>query len=167
MLDDISRLADSSHSFVTFMSTCWKFGYSLLYIFHETAISSPYWKDISQTPVFCAFPSAMDLVLNHLVKFVTSNGDKGCVNRQQLWLTNLVRSITIKPGYSSFCLDKRPHVFGAACYRSQVENSHNQFFYLNSSTSDKLFYTFASRRADNKDQIKFIIEKQVGEIGSD
>ena len=158
MLDDISRLADSSPYFVTFMNTCRKFGYSLLYVFHETVISSPYWKDISQTPVFCAFPSA---------KFVTSNGDKGCVNRQQLWLTNLVRSITIKPGYSSFCLDKRPHVFGEACYRSQVENSHNQFFYLNSSTSDKLFYTFASRRADNKDQIKFIIEKQVVEIGSD
>ena len=81
-------------------------------------------------------------------------------------LTNLVRTITIKQGYSSFCLDRRPHVFGAASYRSQVENSHNQFFYLNSSTSDKLFYTFASRRTDNKDQIKFIIEKQVGETGS-
>ena len=72
VLDDVSGLADRSPSFVTFMNTCRKFGYSLLSVFHETAISSPHWKDISQTPVFCAFPSAMDLVLNHLVKFITS-----------------------------------------------------------------------------------------------
>ena len=33
-------------------------------------------------------------------------------------------------------------------------------------TFDKLFHTFVSRETDNKDQIKFIIKKQVGEKGS-
>ena len=33
-------------------------------------------------------------------------------------------------------------------------------------TFDELFHTFVSRGTDNKDQIKFIIEKQVGQIGS-
>ena len=66
-----------------------------------------------------------------------------------------------KIGYSSFCLDKRPPVFGAVRYRSQVENPHNQFCYLNLSQSDKLFHIFASRRTDKKDQIEFVIEKQV------
>ena len=45
-------------------------------------------------------------------------------------------------------------------------NTNNQFCYLNSSTSDKLFHTFASRRTDNKNQIEVIIEKKVSETGS-
>ena len=74
VLDDISGLADRSPSFITFMTTSRKFEYSLFYVFHETEISSPRWKDISQTQIFCVFPSVIDLVLNHLVKFVTRNG---------------------------------------------------------------------------------------------
>lgn len=82
VLDNASGLADRSPSFVTFMTTCRKFGHSLLYVFHETAISSPCWKDIiSQTQIFCVFSSAMDLVLNHLLKFVTRNGGKGYISR--------------------------------------------------------------------------------------
>ena len=57
-------------------------------------------------------------------------------------------------------------MFGAARYRSQVQNPETQYCYLNSSTSDKLFNTFVSRRTDDKDQLKFVIEKQVGETGS-
>ena len=49
---------------------------------------------------------------------------------------------------------------------SQVQNPETQYCYLNSSTSDKLFNTFVSRRTDDKDQLKFVIEKQVGETGS-
>ena len=49
VLDDVSRL-------VVFLSTCKKFGYSVLYIFHETALSSPRWRDIiSQMQMFFAF----------------------------------------------------------------------------------------------------------------
>ena len=70
--------------------------------------------------IFCVFPSAMELVLKNLAKFVTGNGGKGYISRQQMWLTSLVCTISRKLSYSSFCLDKRPHVFGAACYRSQV-----------------------------------------------
>ena len=59
ILDDVSRLADRSKSFVAFMATCWMFGYSLIYVFHETAVNSSSWKDIlSQTQIFCIFPSA-------------------------------------------------------------------------------------------------------------
>ena len=86
VLNDVSRLADRSHSFVTFLTTCRKFGYSVLYIFHETALSSPRWKDFaSQTQMFCFFPSLMDLALDHLVKFVPRSGNKTrYVSRQQL-----------------------------------------------------------------------------------
>ena len=50
VLDDVTGLADKSHSFVTFLTYCRKFGYSVLYIFHEPALSGPRWKDIlSQT----------------------------------------------------------------------------------------------------------------------
>ena len=70
ILDNVSGLADRSKSFVTFMTTCRKFGYSLIYVFHETAVNSSRWKDIlSQMQIFCIFPFAIDLVLNHLVKF--------------------------------------------------------------------------------------------------
>ena len=41
VLDDVSGLADRSHSFVTFLTTYRKFGYSVLYMFHKTALSSP------------------------------------------------------------------------------------------------------------------------------
>ena len=41
VLDDVNRLAVISMTFVTFMITCRKFGYSLLYVFCETADSSP------------------------------------------------------------------------------------------------------------------------------
>ena len=41
ILDYVSGLADRSKSFVTSMTTCRKFGYSLTYVFHETAVSSP------------------------------------------------------------------------------------------------------------------------------
>ena len=76
MLDDVSGLADMSHSFVTFLTSCRKFGYSVLYIFHKTALTSPLWKGIvSQTQMFCVFSSVMDLVLNHLVKFVLKSGN--------------------------------------------------------------------------------------------
>ena len=112
---------DDAPSFVKFMTTWRKFGYSL-YFFHETAISSPRWKDIvPQTQIFCVFPSAIDLVLNHILKFVTRNGGKSYLSRQQLWLTNLVGTISRKSGYSSFCRDKRPHILWEARYRSQVE----------------------------------------------
>ena len=168
VLDEVTGLADRSHSFLKFLTKCRKFGYSVLYIFHKPALSSPQWKDIlSQTQVFCVFSSAMDLVLNHLVKFITRSPNvKLYVSRQQLWLTNLVRTLAKKPGYSCFCLDKRPHVFGAARYRSQVENPETQYCYLNSSTSDKLFNSSVSKRTDDTDQIQFIIEKQVGKTDS-
>ena len=68
VLDDVIGLADKPHSFVGFLTYCRKFGYSVLYIFHEPALSSPRWKNIlSQTQTFCVFLSAMDLLLNHLV----------------------------------------------------------------------------------------------------
>ena len=109
----------------------------------------------------------MDLVLNHLVGFVTRGTNAtGYVSRQQLWLTNLVRTLKKQSGYSCFFLDKRPKVFGVARCRSQVENPETQYCYLNSSTSDKLFNTFVSRRTDDKDQLKFVIEKQVRGTGS-
>ena len=57
-------------------------------------------------------------------------------------------------------------MFGAARYRSQVENSETQYSYLNSKTSDKLFNTFVSNRTNDSDQIEFIMEKQVGETDS-
>ena len=61
VLGDASSLEEWSHSFVTFLTTCRKFGYSVLYIFHENASSGPRWEDIvSQTQIFCVFPSAMD-----------------------------------------------------------------------------------------------------------
>ena len=57
MLDDVIGLGDRSHSFVKFLITCRKFGHSVLYIFHEPALSSPPWKDIlSQTQTICIFP---------------------------------------------------------------------------------------------------------------
>ena len=113
------------------------------------------------------FPSAVNLVINYLVKFVTRtfNG-RDYVSRQQLRITNLVRSLAKKSGYSCFCIDRRLNVFGAAKYRSQVENPTVQRCYLNSSTSDKLFDTFISKRTDKKDQIEFVTEKQVGETAS-
>ena len=83
-----------------------------------------------------------------------------------MWITNLVRALAKKPGYSCFCVDRRPGVFGAARYRSQVENPTVQYCYLNSSTSDKLFDKFTSRRTEQEDKIECIIEKQVGETAS-
>ena len=149
ILDDVSGLADRSKSFVTFMMTCKKFGYSLIYLFHETAVSSPRWKDIlSQMQIFCIFPSAIDLVFNHLVKFADRLRDR-YVSRQQMWLINLVRSLA-KTGYTSFYLDKKLLVSGAARCKSHVENPDEQFCYLNLNTSDKHFNTFRSRQTSNR-----------------
>ena len=104
------------------------------------------------------------LDLNHLVKFVPRSGyNTRYMSRHQLWLTNLVRTLLKKSGDFCFCLDKRPHVFGAARYRSQVKNSETQYSYLNSKASDKLFNTFVSKRTNDSDQIEFIMEKQVEE----
>ena len=103
VLDDVSGLADKSPSFVTFMTVCRKFGYSLLYIFHETVQSSPRWKYIlSQRQIFSLFPSALYLVINYLMKFVTrSDSRRGYVSRQQMWITNLVRAPAKRsPDYS-------------------------------------------------------------------
>ena len=114
--------------------------------------------------MLCVVSSAMDLALNHLVKVASRSGSgKGYVSRQQLWLTNLVRTLLKKSGYSCLSKDKRPHVFGAARSRYQVENPETRYCYLNSSTSDKLFNTFVSKRTDDSDQIECIIEKKVGE----
>ena len=105
ILDDVRALADGSKSFVTFMMACRKFGYSLIYVFHEMAVSRR-WKDIlSQTQILCIFPSAIDLVLNHLVKFADHLRGR-YVSRKQMWLTNLVRNLA-KTDYTSFCLDKK------------------------------------------------------------
>ena len=77
ILDYVSGLADRSESFVTLMTTCRKIGYSLIYAFHETAVSGPKWKDtLSETQIFYIFPSAIDLVLNHLVKFADRLRDR-------------------------------------------------------------------------------------------
>ena len=95
VLDDVSGLADHSPSFITFMTVCRKLGNSLLYVFHETAQSSPRWKDmLSQMQIFCVFPLALDLVINYLMKFVTRSGSgRGYVSRQQMWIANLVRAL--------------------------------------------------------------------------
>ena len=41
-LDDVTGLAGTYHSFVKFLTMCGKYGYSVLYIFHEPALSSPW-----------------------------------------------------------------------------------------------------------------------------
>ena len=141
-LDDATGLAGKSPSFIKFLTMCRKFGYSILHIFHEPAISSSKWRDIiSQTQIFCVFPWAMDLIINYLAKFIARGTGNRYVSRQQLWLTNLVDNIEKQSGFSCFCLNKRPEVSGAARYRSMVENPETQCCYLNSSTSDKLFNT--------------------------
>ena len=81
-------------------------------------------------------------------------------------MTNLVQAIGEKSGFSSFCVDRRPHVFGAANYRLGVENPDQQECYLNLNISDKLFNTFTRRRTDNREVIEFVIEQQIGETGS-
>ena len=108
VLDDATGLPDKSYSFVRFLTYCHKFGYSVFYIFQEPTLSSPRWKDIlSQMQIFYIFLSAMDLVLNHLVKFITrGTNTTGYMSRQQLWLSNLVRTIKKQSGYSCFCLNK-------------------------------------------------------------
>ena len=84
-------------------------------------------------------------MLNHFIKFVTrSTNTTGYLWRQQLWLTNLVRTVKKQSGYCCFCLDKRLEVFGATRHRFQVENPETQYCYLNSSTSDKLYNTFVA-----------------------
>ena len=56
VLDDVSDLADRLPCFVTFMTRCRKFGYSLLYVFHEATINSPCWKNIISQTNFLCFP---------------------------------------------------------------------------------------------------------------
>ena len=61
VLDDVTGLADKSLSFVKFLTVCGKFGYTIVYIFHEPATSSPRWRDIIlQTQIFCVFPSTFE-----------------------------------------------------------------------------------------------------------
>ena len=161
VLDDVSRLADRSTSFVNFMTTCKKFGHSLIYVFHETAVSSPRWKAILlQAQMFCIFPSAINLIINPLVKF-TNQTKIRYVSRQQIWLTKLFRGLSGITGYTSLCMDNRPHVIGAGKYRSDVENPNEQQCYLDSDVSDKLFNTFICRRTNNTQAIEFASEKQV------
>ena len=57
VLDDVTGLANKSPSFIKFLTVCRKFGYSMVYIFHEPATSSWRWRDImSQMQIFCVFP---------------------------------------------------------------------------------------------------------------
>ena len=107
---------------------------------------------------------AMDLVLNLLMKFITRSPNvKGYVSRQQLWLTSVVQTLAKISSYSCFSLDKRPHLYGGARYRFQVENPETQYCYLNSSKLNKSLNTFVSERMDGSDQFQCIIEKQVRE----
>ena len=164
VLDGVTGLADKSPSFVKFLTVCRKFGYSILYIFHKPATNSPRWRGImSQVKIFCVFPSSMDFVINFLAKFVARGSGNGYVSRQQLWLTNVIRTLEKQSGFSCFCLDERPKMSGAARYRFMVENPETQYCYLNVSNSDKLFNTFVSKRTDEKGSINFVIVKQVGE----
>ena len=112
--------------------------------------------------MFCVFSSAMDLVLNHLMKFITRSPNiKGYVGRQLLWLTNLVWTLAKK------CCFFASNLFGATSYRSQVENPETEHCYLNSSMLDKFIWYFREQEkwsvVISSDQIKFIIEKQVRE----
>ena len=96
----------------------------------------------------------MDLVLNLLMKFITRTPNvKGYVSRQLAKISS----------YSCFSLDKRPHLYGGARYRLQMENPETQYCYLNSSKLKKSLNTSVSERMDGSDQIQCIIEKQVRE----
>ena len=162
MLDDVGRLADRSISFVNFLTTCRKFGCILLYIFHDIAASSPRWRDIlSQTQIFCIFLSAASLVINHSVNFF-SPSKVSYISKQQIWLTKLFQELGNQTSYSCLCIDIRPQSLGEAKYRSEVENLIEQFCYLNTSTSDKMFSTFKSKQTDNIEKAEFLIQKQVG-----
>ena len=166
VLDDVTGLADKFPFFVKFLTLCRKFGYSIVNIFHEPATSSPRWKEMSQTQIFCIFPSSMDFVINFLVKFVGRGSGNGYVSRQQLWVTNVIRTLEKQSGFPCFCLDKRPEISGAAKYRSMAENLDTQYCYLKANNSDKLFNTFVSNRTDEKDSTNFVIVKKVGETAS-
>ena len=89
-----------------------------------------------QTQIFCVFPSSMDFAINFLAKFVARGSGNGYVSRQQLWVTNVIRTLEKQSGFSCFCLDKRPEMSGAARYRSMVENPEIQYCYLNISNSE-------------------------------
>ena len=90
---------------------------------------------------------AMDLVLNLLMKFITRTPNvKGYVSRQQLWLTSVLQALAKISSYSCFSLDKRPHLYGGARYRLQVENPETQYCYLNSSKLKKIIKYFRERK---------------------
>ena len=162
VLDDVTGLADKSHSFVEFLTYCRKYDNNVLYIFHEPALSSSKFMDImSRTQIFSHRHGPCTQLL---AKFVARG--KGYITKQQLWIANVVRTIENQTGFTCFCLDKRPGVSGAARYRSMVENPEIQYCYLNLNNSDKLFNTFVSKGTDDKDSINFVIAKHLGEIAS-
>lgn len=105
-------------SMVNSMIICRKFGYILLYVLHYTPASSPRWRDTpSQTRIFCIFPSAANLLINHLVNFVRRS-KVGYISKQQMWLTTLFQELGNQTSYSCFGVDNCPQSFGAAKYRS-------------------------------------------------
>ena len=90
--DVVAGLGDKSPSFVKFLTVCHKFGYSIVSVFHESATRTPRWRDImSQTQIFCIFPSSMNFVINFLAKIVAKSSGNGYLSRQQLWFTNVIR----------------------------------------------------------------------------
>lgn len=65
-------------------------------------------------------------------------------------LDDLTRALGKKVGYTSLCLDIGPQGLEVARYCLQVGKPLEQLYYLNSSTLEKLFNTFVSKRTDNK-----------------
>ena len=163
ILDDVSGLADRSLSFVNFMTTCRKFGYNLIYVFHETAASSLQWKAmLSQAQIFCIFSSAVNLIINNLVKFANQTKIR-YVSRQQIWLTKLFMELSGKTGNTSLRLDNHPQVIGSGKYRSNEENPNKQQCYLYLDVSDKFFNTFISRLTNEQHTSNRVYNQKAGQ----
>ena len=60
-------------------------------------------------------------MINFLAKFVARGSGNCCVSRQQLWVTNVIRTLEKQSGFPCFCLHKRPELSGATRYRSMVQ----------------------------------------------
>ena len=163
VMDDVSRLVDSSSKFASFLIVARKFKYHCLYIFHTNHPEKSIWKTIlSQTNLLNIFPASVPI--NTVKKVLEAN----CIRRttkyipvNSLWITELFIQLannkSEKTCLTINCTGFNPN--GPGRFTTDATNPESQNCFFNKADEYTLFNVFVSKRIKKEnDPSKLLFE---------
>ena len=169
VMGDVSRLADKSNDFASFLTASRNFKYSCVYIFHVIYPEKSIWKLILlQMKILNIFPASVEQ--SNILKILSAKCIREAVFyllQNSLWINRLFVNFANKNKKIYHTIDCRGiNPNGPGRFRTEADNAEEQTRHFNISKNDKLFNTFLSKRIRNSILKETDIYFQIGRVES-